>query len=84
MPEVRDHDPFIALNGHESGVYFYEKIIDRAGEFLKRGSLVAFEIGNDEGSEVKSLMENAGYKNVEVIKDYGGNDRIVKGYYAKD
>ena len=84
MPEVRDHDPFIALNGHESGVYFYEKIIDKAGEFLKRGSLVAFEIGNDEGSEVKSLMENAGYKNVEVIKDYGGNDRVVKGYFAMD
>jgi len=84
MPEVRDHDPFIALNGHESGVYFYEKIIDKAGEFLKRGSLVAFEIGNDEGREVKSLMENAGYKNVEIIKDYGGNDRIVKGFYAKD
>ncbi|MBR6003361.1 MAG: peptide chain release factor N(5)-glutamine methyltransferase [Lachnospiraceae bacterium] len=84
MPEVRDHDPFIALNGHESGVYFYEKIIDKAGEFLKRGSLVAFEIGNDEGREVMSLMKNAGYKNVEVIKDYGGNDRVVKGYFAMD
>ncbi len=82
MPEVRDHDPFIALNGHESGIYFYEKIINAAGEYLKRGSLVAFEIGCDQGKSVSELMINAGYKGVEVIKDLAGNDRVVKGFYC--
>lgn len=84
MPEVRDHDPFIALNGHESGIYFYEKIINAAGEFLNRGSLVAFEIGCDQGKSVSELMKNAGYYGVEVIKDLAGNDRVVKGFYRPD
>lgn len=80
MPEVRIHDPYIALDGHEDGVYFYKKILEGAGGFLNRGSLIAFEIGNDEGEAVSALMKEAGLKNIEVIKDYGGNDRVVKGF----
>ena len=80
MPEVRDHDPFIALNGHETGIYFYEKIVKAAPEHLNRGALVAFEIGCDQGREVSELMVANGYKNVEVIKDLCGNPRVVKGY----
>ena len=79
MPEVSIHDPYIALDGHEDGVYFYKKILETSPEFLNRGSLIAFEIGNDEGEAVSKLMEEAGLKNIEVIKDYGGNDRVVKG-----
>lgn len=81
MPEVRDFDPFIALNGHENGIYFYERILDGVGEHLFRGSLVAFEIGNDQGKSVSELMESHGYTSVTVIKDYAGNDRVVKGYF---
>ncbi|MBO4679378.1 MAG: peptide chain release factor N(5)-glutamine methyltransferase [Lachnospiraceae bacterium] len=81
MPEVRDHDPFIALNGHETGIYFYEKIVKAAPEFLNRGALVAFEIGCDQGREVSELMVANGYKNVEVINDLCGNPRVVKGFY---
>jgi release factor glutamine methyltransferase len=80
MPEVSKYDPFIALDGHEDGVYFYKKILEGAGGFLNRGSLIAFEIGNDEGEAVSGLMKEAGLKNIEVIKDYGGNDRVVKGF----
>ena len=81
MPEVKDHDPFIALDGHESGLYFYEKIIEAAPSFLKKGSHVAFEIGNDQGEAVSKLMIDAGYKEVAVINDLCGNARVVKGYY---
>lgn len=81
MPEVKDHDPFLALNGHETGIYFYEKIINQAAPFLYTGSLVAFEIGNDQGKEVSKLLMDAGYSNVSVIKDLCGNDRVVKGYF---
>lgn len=81
MPEVRDYDPFIALDGHESGLYFYEKIIDAAGAFLNRGALLAFEIGNDQGVDVSKLMTEAGYKEVTVVNDLCGNPRVVKGYY---
>lgn len=82
MPEVRDHDPFLALNGHETGIYFYEKIIDAAEDFLNRGAFVAFEIGNDQGEEVSKLMINAGYKDVEVVNDFCGNPRVVSGFYV--
>ncbi len=80
MPEVRLHDPLLALDGHEDGVYFYKRILEDAPKFLNRGSLIAFEIGNDEGEAVSKLMEEAGFKDVRVIKDYGGNDRVVKGF----
>lgn len=81
MPEVRDYDPFIALDGHEDGLYFYRKIIADAADYLKIGSLLAFEIGNDQGLEVKQLMEKAGFKEVTVVKDLCGNDRVVKGFF---
>ena len=80
MPEVRDHDPFIALNGHETGVFFYEKIVAEASKFLNRGGLLAFEIGCDQGKEVSDIMSRGGFKNVEVINDLCGNPRVVKGF----
>lgn len=81
MPEVRDNDPFIALDGHEDGLYFYKRIINEAAPLLKRGSLVAFEIGNDQGEAVSRLMTDAGYKEVIVINDLCNNARVVKGYF---
>ncbi|MCR4677481.1 MAG: peptide chain release factor N(5)-glutamine methyltransferase [Lachnospiraceae bacterium] len=81
MPEVRDHDPFIALNGHETGVFFYEKIVEEAPKFLNRGGLLAFEIGCDQGKEVSDIMSRGGFKNVEVINDLCGNPRVVKGVF---
>lgn len=82
MPEVKEHDPFIALNGHETGVYFYERILEAAPVYLNRGALVAFEIGADQGKSVSEMMINRGFAEVEVVKDYGGNDRVVKGIFT--
>ena len=79
MPEVRDHDPFIALNGKEDGVSFYRNIIKDAGEHLKQGGLIAFEIGEDQGAEVSRMLSDAGYVYVEVKKDLCGLDRVVTG-----
>lgn len=82
MPEVRDHDPFIALDGHASGIYFYEKIVARLPEFLNRGAYVAFEIGNDQGKEVSALLERSGFYDVNVINDLCGNPRVVEGFFT--
>ncbi len=82
-PEVRDHDPFIALNGHENGLYFYERIIRECPEYLNRGAYVFFEIGCEQGRDVSALMEAAGFKEVEVRKDLAGLDRVVCGIYSK-
>ncbi len=76
-PEVKDHDPFIALNGHENGLFFYERIIRECPEYLKRGASVFFEIGPEQGADVSRLLEDAGFKDVKVLKDLAGLDRVV-------
>lgn len=81
MPEVKEYDPFIALDGHEDGLFFYRKIVKECKPFLFRGSLLAFEIGNDQASEVSKLLEEEGFADISVYKDYGNNDRVVKGFY---
>ncbi len=81
MPEVRDHEPRMALDGSLDGLYFYRKIVEQAGEHLKRGGMLYFEIGYDQGDAVSELMRAAGYLEVEVVKDYSGLDRVVYGTY---
>lgn len=79
MPEVKEHEPISALDGREDGLYFYRGIISKAGDYLTGGGMLFFEIGYDQGTDVKNMMEAAGYKHVEIIKDYAGLDRVVYG-----
>lgn len=79
--EVRLHDPWIALDGKEDGLYFYRKIIEESPQYLKQGGSLYFEIGHDQGNDVKKLMEEAGYEHVMVKKDLAGLDRVVFGVY---
>lgn len=79
MPEVKEHEPLSALDGGEDGLIFYRRIIERAGEFLTGGGMLFFEIGYDQGEAVRRLMEEAGYTNIEVIKDFAGLDRVAFG-----
>lgn len=79
MPEVRDHEPRLALDGREDGLLFYREITAQAGRYLIGGGMLFFEIGFDQGEEVRRLMENAGYVGVRVIQDYAGLDRVVYG-----
>ncbi len=83
MPEVREYEPRSALDGKEDGLYFYRKIIKRAGDYLTGGGELFFEIGYDQGSDVKKMMEDAGYAEVEVVKDFAGLDRVVHGTLNK-
>ncbi|MCI6731110.1 MAG: peptide chain release factor N(5)-glutamine methyltransferase [Lachnospiraceae bacterium] len=81
MPEVKDHEPRIALDGMEDGVYFYRMIVDKARSFLKHGGYLLFEIGYDQGESVPELLKEAGYSDIEVIKDLAGLDRVVMARY---
>lgn len=77
--EVRFHDPFMALDGREDGLYFYRIIAKNAGEYLKPGGFLACEIGCDQGEDVKKMFESCGFSDVKVIKDLAGLDRVVSG-----
>lgn len=79
--EVKFHDPFIALDGKEDGLYFYRKIAEKSPEYLTDGGKLFFEIGYDQGEDVKKLMEQAGFTGVTVKKDLAGLDRVVFGKY---
>lgn len=72
--EVRFHDPFMALDGKEDGLYFYRIIAKNAGEYLKPGGFLACEIGCDQGEDVKKMFESCGFSDVKVIKDLAGLD----------
>lgn len=79
MPEVKDFEPMEALDGKEDGLYFYQEIAKEAGRFLNSNGYLYFEIGHDQGGKVAAIMENNGYRNVRVVKDLAGNDRVVMG-----
>lgn len=79
MPEVADFEPREALDGKEDGLYFYRKLIAGCPEFVKPGGFVLFEIGYDQGEAVSSMMREAGFSNVRIIKDLAHHDRVVCG-----
>ena len=78
-PEVRDHDPRIALDGGDDGLIFYRRIAKKAAGHLNRGGMIFLEIGYDQGDEVSQILADKGFRDVEVIRDYSDNDRVVKG-----
>lgn len=78
-PEVREHEPVLALDGKEDGLYFYRRIVEQAGSFLNPGGYLIFEIGHDQGEEVAGLLQLHGYTDVRVVKDLAGLDRVCMG-----
>ena len=81
--EVRLHDPMIALDGKEDGLYFYRKITEQSRKHLSCGGWLLFEIGHDQGEDVARIMEDAGFAEVSVKKDLAGLDRVVSGMYNR-
>lgn len=79
MPEVREHEPRMALDGTEDGLLFYKNIIDSSKVYLEKNGMLLFEIGHDQGLSVSNLMKEAGYQEVRVVKDLAGLDRVVTG-----
>ena len=77
--EVRLHDPVLALDGHEDGLYFYRKITKQAKGFLKPGGWLFYEIGYDQSAAVEALLCKEGYTQVSTVKDLAGLDRVVMG-----
>ncbi len=79
MPEVRDFEPVEAMDGHEDGLFFYDRILEECHGFLNPGGYLMFEIGYDQGEAVSERMRQAGFLDVQVIRDLCGNNRVVRG-----
>lgn len=80
MPEVKEYEPIMALDGGTDGLDFYREIVDKAPRYLCSKGWLIFEIGYNQGNAVKSLMEQKGFCNLVVKKDYAGLDRVVYGH----
>ena len=80
-PEVRDFDPLNALDGGEDGLVFYRRIAEAAPDYLKKDGTILFEIGYNQAKEVEEILREQGFSDINIIKDYGGNDRVVKAVY---
>ena len=77
MPEVRDHEPKMALDGAADGLIFYRRIAENAGRYLNKDGYLLLEIGYDQKEDVMAILQSNGYRNVECKKDYAGHDRVV-------
>lgn len=79
MDEVKLYDPMMALDGSEDGLKFYKEIIKKANDYLEKNGIIFFEIGYDQGESVPAILEEYDYKDIKVLKDLSGNDRVVIG-----
>jgi len=82
MPEVRDHEPRLALDGDADGLSFYRRLASDCKGFLKPGGLLCMEIGCDQGRAVAELLTAAGWEQIFVLKDDAGRDRVVSAVRA--
>jgi protein-(glutamine-N5) methyltransferase, release factor-specific len=73
------HEPSEALFAENDGLYFYYEICQKASDYLADFGYLLFEIGYKKGKNVAKIMASSGFKNIEVVKDLAGLDRVVIG-----
>jgi release factor glutamine methyltransferase len=78
-PEVRDHEPRLALDGGRDGLDAYRRLTHETLRVLRPGGQFAVEIGFDQGPAVAAMFESAGAERVRVVRDLGDRDRVVAG-----
>ena len=78
MPDVKDFEPRLALDGGADGLDIYRRLIPQAAEYLAPGGVLMLEIGHDQGESVPDLCRQAGLGNITVLKDLAGLDRVAR------
>ncbi len=73
------HEPEEALFAGDNGLFFYYEISRKAINYLQNNGYLIFEIGYRQASNVKEIMEKAGFQNINIIKDMQNMDRVIVG-----
>lgn len=76
-PEVRDHEPRMALDGEPDGLKFYRILAEEGRNYLKDGGSIYMEIGWDQAKDVTEIFETMGFSGLRTVRDMAGNDRVV-------
>lgn len=79
QPDIRDHEPRIALDGGADGLDLVRRIVAEAPKWLAENGALAMEIGAGQAPEVEQIFRAHGFDDVRRTKDYGGHDRVVSG-----
>ena len=77
--QVKDFEPYNALEGGVDGLDFYRAITTQGKNYLNKGGILAYEVGHDQSEDVSKLMEKDGYTNIYTRKDLQQIDRVVIG-----
>jgi release factor glutamine methyltransferase len=78
-PEVKDHEPHMALCADGDGLGFYRRIAAEAPRYLEENGLLAVEIGFDQAGDVEAVFKENGFWNIRCVRDLAGRDRVVCG-----
>jgi len=78
-PEVREHDPHLALDGGADGLNAYRALVPETLRVLKPLGVFVVETGWDQAEQVKALFAEAGFENLRIVQDLGARDRVVTG-----
>ncbi|MEP6967127.1 MAG: peptide chain release factor N(5)-glutamine methyltransferase [Pseudomonadota bacterium] len=78
-PEVRDHEPRVALDGGADGLDAFRVLAPQILRVLRGGGRFAVEIGIGQRAAVETLFEAAGARDLRAIKDLAGRERVVAG-----
>lgn len=76
---VKDFEPISALDGGADGLDFYRAVLPKWKSVVRKGGLMAFEVGENEAGPVMELMKKNGLTNVGSVNDTNGVERVVCG-----
>lgn len=79
MPEVKEYEPVLALDGEGDGLEFYRRITRESVKYIENGGYLAYEIGCEQADAVSRIMMECGYTDIRVVRDLAGLDRVVIG-----
>jgi release factor glutamine methyltransferase len=78
--QVKDYEPYNALEGGIDGLDFYRDITDQSKSYLKEDGILAYEVGHDQAKDVSDIMKDNGYTKIYTKKDIQAIDRVVIGF----
>ena len=79
LQEEVKKEPLTALDGGNDGLDFYRRICREAPDYLRRGGILMFELGDGQHSAVGKMMEESGFQSVEIRKDFRQISRMISG-----
>ena len=78
-PELKNHEPKIALTDNSNGISFYKHIVEASDQLLKKPGKIYFELGIDQSAQVQEYFKQNNFTNIKITKDYSGIERIICG-----